>query len=214
MESILRAKASAVFMLIFIPGFIFGIITNVGAQLDFLGSYTLAIIQIIAMMPLYFWYISIAIRLKQELSSEIQSQLNPALFFVGIILHMLVMGYLGHVLGEILELANKMQTRSYGVSSRMLKELLVLYGQMFLAIILMITAMIPVSGYLAKVIKSGQTGKLESYNTAKLEFWMTIIHVVGIWILQPRINKIMNGEFDHQKEERPREISDSEEVLD
>lgn len=217
MESILRAKNSAVFMLVFIPGVVLGLLLNLGLEIEFFGAYTYSYIQIIAMIPLYFWYFSIAFGLKKKLSNDIQSKLNPTMFIVGILLHILVMAYLGDVLQDMLALTNKMQGRSsygYGSSSRLLKELLGLYGKMFLAIIGLIIALIPVAGHLAKIIKSGQTGKLESYDTAKLEFWMTILHPVGIWIIQPRINKIMNNEYDHQQELQPREISDSEDVLD
>lgn len=207
-------KPAGVFALVFVPGFVMGMLGNLGGiQLDFAGEYTYPIIQLVSMLPLYLWYISIATGLKQELPANVKSKIKPIGFIFGLLLHIAVMYWMGGLLDELYELTDKMNGRTY-VSNRMLEDLLAIYGRLFLILIVMIVAMIPIANHLAVIIKSGQTGKKESYSTAKLEFWMSIIYVVGVWIIQPRINKIMNGEYKSQWEDVPKELSDSDEILD
>lgn len=214
MKGLLRMKPAGVFALVFVPGFVMGMLGNLGGiQLDFAGEYTYPIIQLVSMLPLYLWYISIATGLKQELPANVKSKIKPIGFIFGLLLHIAVMYWMGGLLDELYELTDKMNGRTY-VSNRMLEDLLAIYGRLFLILIVMIVAMIPIANHLAVIIKSGQTGKKESYSTAKLEFWMSIIYVVGVWIIQPRINKIMNGEYKSQWEDVPKELSDSDEILD
>lgn len=214
MKGLLRMKPAGVFALVFVPGFVMGMLGNLGGiQLDFAGEYTYPIIQLVSMLPLYLWYISIATGLKQELPANVKNKIKPIGFIFGLLLHIAVMYWMGGLLDELYELTDKMNGRTY-VSNRMLEDLLAIYGRLFLILIVMIVAMIPIANHLAVIIKSGQTGKKESYSTAKLEFWMSIIYVVGVWIIQPRINKIMNGEYKSQWEDVPKELSDSDEILD
>lgn len=214
MKGLLRAKPGAIFALTFVPGFVLGIIYNyTDIEMEFFGEHTSGIVQVITMLPLYLWFIAIASGLKDELPNSIKAFYKPGGFIFGILLHMAVMFWMGGIMDELMELVQKLERRSY-ISNSLMGDLLAVYGKLLLAVVAMIVALLPLAGHLCKIIKSGQTGKKETYATAKLEFWMLIINVVGVWIVQPRINKIMAGEYKKNWETEPKELSDSDEILD
>lgn len=217
MERILKAKPIGIFLAILLPSFliVFGI--SGSFFLNPILAKTIAILSmIIAPAMLYIWYLAIARRLILEIPEKIRVNYKSTGFYWGLILMLMGYGLIGYNISNFyssffhfdMMRSPEPQIEEFFVSFilfyvlTIISSLLTMFGNVLMIL------------HCSRIIKTAQTGKIAHFKTSQFEFWMMMLNIIGIWIIQPRINKIMNGEYKSQWDDTPKELSSSNEILD
>lgn len=195
----LKAKHWQLFILIFvIPMLVqfalFGMIASSfgdGDGNDYNKSYELIalVFKVIPIMTIFFsviyfgWFWSVAVGLDKEIPEELKLNLGrfkaSSIFaFSYLVLIMAVMSFIFPALLTML-----------GVPPA-------IFGVVFILHLLAMFCMFYNLYFVAKTIKTAETQKAVSFGDFVGEFFMLWFFPVGVWILQPLINKLVSKEDD------------------
>lgn len=128
----------------------------------------------------YGWYFSIAVGLQKI--KLVKSKLNIQKFILMFILQ--ICSFV-----TVLVLANFLLTDSLNIT---LSILIVIVSSHLLSIISFFYCLY----FLTVTIKTAESQKCETISSCLFEFIMIGLFPIGIWIIQPRINKVVDNQID------------------
>lgn len=139
--------------------------------------------RLLAVVVFFGWIWSIAIGFQNRIPGNIQMKVNKfkALFFLSILI---ILVFTGFVLFEL----DHLLPNNTGL-------ILILYATSLLVGLFVITCILHTIYFVAKTLKTVELQRPVAFGEFATEFFLILFLPIGIWILQPRINK-MNLRFD------------------
>ena len=186
-KSILKAKHWQVFLIVLIaPAFIYLATSSINSPLiQILGTYLYTTLSIIVIMC-YLWLVTNSLQKSLPKSKRKLSFRSDILFTIPILLFiLLVVLHILKITGGIAIIGDENEAKAVFVSEKMLKTtlpvVLTLITSAFLCVLIV-----------AKTLKSAIMKKEVKFTEYMPELIQFIFFPVGIWILQPKINRLKN----------------------
>ncbi len=157
--------------------FLMGVLPSDGSLLSvMLAGLVFAII----VAPLFLWYYSLGLFLHEMLPQEIKFSLRKfKLLSRAFYVYQTLFGM--YVIGSSMNI-------SLGLSSGMVTLIFVLVAFLHM---FMIVALFYILSFIAKALLAVELGKDVVFKDFSKEFFLLWLSVIGIWILQPRINVLV-----------------------
>lgn len=212
MERILKAKHWQLFLLIFgLPfviyiGWMISFFSGFISDLDyysssdfpvemFNGMITMILLMMIPAAIQYAWFYSMAIGLQKKLPEGMKMKVNmfKAFFIIPIIYMLLYLLFMATFIGNIENLENLEYLEDLEDFNNI--GLIILGVLFFIGMSLfVIFCTFYQFWFIAKTIKSAELKKEATFSEFVGEFFLVWFYPIGVWILQPTINKIMDRE--------------------
>ncbi len=214
-EKILRAKHWSIFITVFIiPMIVFivwyaylmvqifqlsegpqGLSSDPIAEFEFMMSqfsYMFPVIFILSGV-LYAWFWSIGVTLQKYLHPDVQ--LKSKLFkfcVIGLLASMLILIFgMNKFMGFTLDM-QRIETPSHDLPA----EIIAWIPIFFILYFFLLFAQVYSLYFMAKTIKSGVLNRRARFSDYIGEFFLLWFWPIGVWFLQPAINKIVETEFE------------------
>lgn len=180
-EKILRAKHWQIFLLVSGIPYSLQIITLIMIKNDF-GKMSdfIPFIQIVFFLALFGWFFAIATGLNKIIPEGVKMKMTK--FKIFIIIPML---YIPAAFGILSTLAETMASNDSGVM------LGITVAIMFPLHILSMFGLIYSFYFVAKIYKTVELQREVTFSYFANEFFMFLFFPVGVWLLQPKINKLI-----------------------
>jgi hypothetical protein len=201
MERFLRAKHWQLFLLLFgVPMifqfFIFGsLIASIGAghnpDPSFMFNYFsfFPIVMIIVMAVFFGWFWAIAIGLQSKLPTEIRMNTTKfkIFFFIPLIYTLLICVVLGVVMVGMAERMRTGLEPNPGVVAGIMAVVFPIH--LFSMFCIFYTMY-----FVAKTFRTAELQRETSFSDFAGEFFLIWFYPVGVWIIQPRVNKLLDND--------------------
>lgn len=187
-EKILKAKHWQMFILIYgFPGsyiLIVGMMQELGIDPKF-NLFVFPILLLFSIIPLFLMFWSIGIKLNKKAPSHVKINLKkfkiaffvPLIYILTLISYLLFSLFYNNILNEI----------NLGVILK-----IILFGMILIFAFLSIYSMFYMFYFCAKTIRSIELKREAVFSEFNGEFLLFWFYIVGVWILQPKLNDIVN----------------------
>lgn len=213
MDTLLKAKHWQLFLLVFglpfiiyvgwMVSFFTGFFGDLGYYSNsndipvemFDGIITMVLLMMIPAAIQYAWFYSMAVGLQKKLPEGMTMKVNlfKAFFIIPIVYLLLYLLFMVSLFGNIENLENLENFENFENFNNIG---LIIFGIMFfVGISLFVTfCAFYQFWFIAKTIKSAQLKKEAVFSEFVGEFFLVWFYPIGVWILQPMVNKLINDD--------------------